>query len=120
MGNIAIECTGPRAASSSSSTGEDARRVFGINWNQKAAAEATLWDRVMREMSSNTRDLVVRAVKRVEAGQLKQDQIEEWMASKVTDLKLLTDGVLHELWDKCKAGSGRCSCRAMRRCVSQW
>ena len=107
MGNIAVECAGPRATQSSNIS-KDAHRVFGIDWNHKNASETTLWDRVMREMSANTRDLVMRAVKRVDAGQLNEDQIEEWMASKVTDLKLLTDGVLHELWDKCKAGSAFC------------
>jgi len=55
----------------------------------------------MREMSANTRDLVVRALKRVETGQMKEEEAGAWMAEKVKDIKLLTDGVLNELWDKC-------------------
>jgi len=68
--------------------------------SSKDAADK-IWERVMREMSANTRDLVLRALKRVDCKQMNEDQVVAWMTDKVKDLKLLTDGVLNELWDKC-------------------
>jgi len=72
-------------------------------WRPAANTPAvSLWERAMRDTSASTRDLVMRAAKRVQAGQMSEEEAGPWMAEHVKKIQLLTDGVLRELWDKCR------------------
>jgi len=98
MGNNVECCAGSRNGGQTLDIG----RAGGVLDARRAQTTGALWERVLREMSVNTRDLVMRALKRVESGQMSEDQAGPWMAERVKELTMLTDEVLSELWSKCE------------------
>ena len=68
---------------------------------RRSQTTTVLWKRVLLEMSNNTRDLVLRSRKRVDSGQMTEEQAGSWMAQRVKDLAMFTDDTLTQLWIKC-------------------